>query len=451
MVYCLENISVRVPEIFTDDGRWIPQLHDVGWILSFVFTITASCLAFWLLWMHATYYHKPWEQRHIARIVLMLPVYSIISFLSYLYYPWAMVYNTVSSAYEAFALFSFFLLLRSYLDPGTQDLRHDLEHRKITYWAWPLSYRILKKRLHLHNMNGLTWYWIICFGISQYAVLRPLLAIASIILQHFHLYCGSTLSPLFGNFYIIILQSISVATAMYCLLAFYLELKEEPALKRNRPFFKLICIKLVILLIFWQSIALSLLTIARVIQDQDQYWSARDIGTGLNAFVTCAEMAFLSVLHIFAFSYKEYVPEDKCRTTARWDLIVDAFNPKDLSVEFWRSSKWVFRSGSRIAQDLVNYGDDSLMDQPKPPNSIVEPKVIKSEPSIVAQSRSYDIKAVENTDEREELNESSRLATREEGSEVKSRQTYSETPTVEARVLQTRSRLDVIPTETKLE
>lgn len=68
-----------------------------------------------------------------------------------------MAYNTISSAYEAFALFSFFLLLRTYLDPDVRGLKHDLRLRVITYWAWPLSYDFVKKFLRLSPMNGLTW------------------------------------------------------------------------------------------------------------------------------------------------------------------------------------------------------------------------------------------------------------------------------------------------------
>lgn len=165
--------------------------------------------------------------------------------MSYIYYPNAMAFNTISTAYEAFALSSFFLLLRTYLDPDVRGLKHDLKLRTITYWAFPLNSEFIKRKLHLSPMNGLAWYWSMCFGILQYSILRPTCAVIAIIVDRFHLYCETTLSPLFANFYIAILQSISVGVAMYCVVAFYLELKEEPALKRNKPLMKLTCIKLV--------------------------------------------------------------------------------------------------------------------------------------------------------------------------------------------------------------
>lgn len=287
----------------------------------------------------------------------MLPVYSIISLMSYIYYPQAMIYNTISTAYEAFALCSFFLLLRTYLDPDVRGLKHDLKSRTITYWAWPLSYNVVKRWCRLSPMNGLTWYWCMCFGISQYAILRPLCAILAIILEHFNVYCEITLSPAFGNFYIAVLQSISVGVAMYCVIAFYLELKEEPAIKNKRPLMKLTCIKLVIFLVFWQGILLQLLAIAGAIKDQNDHWSARDIQTGLNALMTCIEMAIFAVLHISAFTYRDYIPEDHTKTTHRWQLIVDAFNFVDFIKEFWRACRWV--SVGRKHPDLDNLEYDA--------------------------------------------------------------------------------------------
>lgn len=350
MTRCPATTSIRVQELYID-GKWSLTIHDIGWLVAAFFASFASGVAIWLMWMHATYYHKPWEQRHIARILLMLPVYSVISVLSYVFYPWAMAYNTISSAYESVALCSFFLLLRTYLDPDVRGLKHDLRLRVITYWAWPLSYGFVKRWLHLTPMNGLTWYYAISFGISQYVILRPTLAVISILLEHLDVFCETSLSPVYGNFYIFVVQSVSVAVAMYCVVAFYLELKEEPALKKNKPLMKLTCIKLVIFMIFWQSIVLQLLTVAGIIKDRNEHWSARDIQTGLNALATCVEMAIFAVMHISAFTYKDYVPADKSKTCHRWRLIVDAFNVFDFVREFIQACKWVFHGRRRFDPD----------------------------------------------------------------------------------------------------
>lgn len=53
-------------------------------------------------------------------------------------------------------------------------------------------------------------------------------------------------------------------------------------------------------------------------------------------------MAIFAVLHVGAFTYKDYVPDDKSKTTRRWKLVVDAFNFFDFIREFWKACKWLF-------------------------------------------------------------------------------------------------------------
>lgn len=55
-------------------------------------------------------------------------------------------------------------------------------------------------------------------------------------------------------------EGVSVALAMYALIQFYFQTKEE--LKEKRPFMKLLCIKLVIFFCFWQTVSYSPLDLA---------------------------------------------------------------------------------------------------------------------------------------------------------------------------------------------
>lgn len=51
----------------------------------------------------------------------------------------------------------------------------------------------------------------------------------------------------------IIFESISVSVAMYCLIQFYYQIKDD--IKEHKPFMKILSIKLVIFLSFWQSVS----------------------------------------------------------------------------------------------------------------------------------------------------------------------------------------------------
>jgi hypothetical protein len=58
--------------------------------------------------MHASHYTKPYEQRHIIRILFMIPVYAAASFLGFWFYWHAIYFQVISDCYEAFAIASFF-------------------------------------------------------------------------------------------------------------------------------------------------------------------------------------------------------------------------------------------------------------------------------------------------------------------------------------------------------
>lgn len=51
---------------------------------------------------------------------------------------------------------------------------------------------------------------------------------------------------------VIVFESVSVTIAMYCLIQFYYQIKED--ISEHRPFMKILSIKLVIFLSFWQSV-----------------------------------------------------------------------------------------------------------------------------------------------------------------------------------------------------
>lgn len=65
-------------------------------------------------------------------------------------------------------------------------------------------------------------------------------------------YCEDSLHPAFAHVWVMLANVVAVTIAMYCLIAFYLNLKAN--LAPNKPFFKLLCIKLVIFFSFWQMV-----------------------------------------------------------------------------------------------------------------------------------------------------------------------------------------------------
>lgn len=127
--------------IITEDPIWHDYtFHRIGLWIAAIFTVIAILVSVLLIFMHATHYLKPWEQKHIIRILFMVPVYAAVSFLSYYYYNHSVYFEVIRDCYEAFAIASFFSLLCAYIAP-------DLHQQKVYFrtitprkWVWPMKY-----------------------------------------------------------------------------------------------------------------------------------------------------------------------------------------------------------------------------------------------------------------------------------------------------------------------
>jgi hypothetical protein len=149
---------------------------------------------------------------------------------------------------------------------------------------------------------------------------------------------------------------------MYCLIQFYIQLRFD--LAHHRPFLKVLAIKLVIFLSFWQSFLISILTSSTLsIVRPTSKISYPDLKVGIPSLLLCIEMMIFAFLHLFAFPYSPY---SKGAAPAKFPIsspsinsgmegpgpnqggflgikaFVDAMNPWDLVKAFARGMKWLF-------------------------------------------------------------------------------------------------------------
>lgn len=147
---------------------------------------------------------------------------------------------------------------------------------------------------------------------------------------------------------------------MYCLIQFYIQLRVD--LAAHRPFLKVLAIKLVIFLSFWQSFVISILTSSTLkIVEPTSHIAYPDLKIGIPSLLLCIEMAIFSVLHLFAFPYSPY-SKGVGSELAKYPLsptsganalgpkqggflgvkaIVDAMNPWDIVKGFARGMRWL--------------------------------------------------------------------------------------------------------------
>ena len=105
----------------------------------------------------------------IIRILFMVPIYAVVSFLSYSYYIHAIYFDVLMNCYEAFAIASFFALLCHYIAPDLHSQKDYFRALQPRSWVWPLTW--IKKccgggeRGCLRTpRSGLTWFNVSCLS-----------------------------------------------------------------------------------------------------------------------------------------------------------------------------------------------------------------------------------------------------------------------------------------------
>ncbi|KAH6560211.1 hypothetical protein BASA60_000411 [Batrachochytrium salamandrivorans] len=101
--------------------------------------LIASVLSFYSMFLHLKNYRRPDLQRLIIRILWMVPVYAVASFVS-LSSKYASYYiDTIRDVYEAFVIYSFFTFLINYLG-GERALLSLLQERLRIHHLWPFHH-----------------------------------------------------------------------------------------------------------------------------------------------------------------------------------------------------------------------------------------------------------------------------------------------------------------------
>nr|POF05928.1 transmembrane protein 184 like [Quercus suber] len=285
----------------------------------------------------------------------MIPIYSAVSFLSYLFYQHAVYFEVLRDCYEAFAIASFFTLLCHYVAPNLHDQKEYFRGMTPLNWFWGV-FGAQKCTGGEHKgpfrrpRSGLTWFNIVWIGVFQYCCIRVLFTIVSVVSEYFDRYCEASLSPVFAHIWVLVFECISVTVAMFCLVQFYLQLRND--LAEHRPFLKVLAIKLIVI---------SLVSSSNGPLQPSEKIAFSDIKVGIPSVLLCIEMAIFAVMHLFAFPWKEYrIKHNSNMLTAPGSgysgespahyqggflgiyAFMDAFNPWDIVKASARGFRWLF-------------------------------------------------------------------------------------------------------------
>lgn len=152
------------------------------------------------------------------------------------------------------------------------------------------------------------------------------------------------------------------------LIVFYDLTKSE--LKGRRPLAKFLCIKLIVMVTWYQSFVFSLLQTHGVIK-ATEYWTGTNIADGLDALATSVEMVLFAIFMWWAYPVSEYLnkepnkdasypkaeegtsvdltpmsDDEKARRakgkTSIWRPLWDSINFSDFAREIWSSLSFFF-------------------------------------------------------------------------------------------------------------
>lgn len=259
-------------------------------IVAFPCTVGAMALAMSHIYRHLLNYTEPVFQRYIVRIIFMVPVFALMSFLSLIMNKSSIYFNSIREVYEAWVIYNFLSLCLAWVGgPGAVVLSLSGRILKPS-WALmtccfppiPLDGRFIRRSKQ---------------GALQFVILKPILVVITFILYSKGKYEDGNFSANSSYLYITIIYTASYTIAIYALALFYVACRD--LLRPYNPVPKFILIKSVVFLTYWQGVLVFLVAKSGFIKNAEE-------AADFQNFVLCVEMLAAAVGHLYAFPYKEY-------------------------------------------------------------------------------------------------------------------------------------------------
>jgi len=268
-------------------------------VISTVFLVLTLPISIYSVASHLVNFNQPELQRPICRVLLMVPVYSLTSFLSLQFTQFSLYFDTLREWYEAYALYNFMALVLRFL-LRNYDLRYVLEYKPHQPHIFPFCCLV-------PFPAGLPFIASCKSGVVQYCFVRTLTTLVALVTQLTDRYHEGEFDFRFAYLYLVVVNNISQVWAMYCLILLYYTMRVE--LRPLSPMLKFAAIKILVFLTFWQSVLLALLVWTKVLTPNDAWaWKTpRELSNGLQAFVIIIEMFALSLMHHHAFPVAPFI------------------------------------------------------------------------------------------------------------------------------------------------
>lgn len=302
--------------------------HYVGWTISGVFVLLTIPVTVYQIALHLNYYNEPELQRHVVRIILMVPIYAMVSWLSLRWLSCRRWLEPLRECYEAVVLYSFYCYLISYLRLHTGSYDEWVAQLPPQHPQRPLNNR-LGRMIGVKTIErGEDFMHAMRQGVLAYVFVRPCLALIQVACMITHNWGEGQFTLRTGWLWCNLTNNITQFWALYSLVAMYHATHHE--LTDIQPLRKFIIIKMVVFFSFWQGFVLSILGWFRLIgRDNWTTYQTKTLAHGIQDVIICMECLPAALVFAWAFPARDYMAPGQ-RASTMFHNVVDMFDIRDL-------------------------------------------------------------------------------------------------------------------------
>jgi len=358
-------VKVNVDKyVRTTQDQFSMENHFMVWQLAGTFTVLACLISMWHMTAHLRSFKRPFVQRKVLAILWMSPIYGVTSWFSLVFPKFEGYLSILKDFYEAYVIYQFLSFLISVVGGGDREIVVEVLSKNTEHLDPPVRIFGWFRKEHEFEtpkeMAKAVLFQCQVFAM-QFVLFKPLTSISLFACNSFGYYgeFGATSSSDYRSpqFWLNIVQNVSIFLAFTGLLKFYHALEHE--ISWCRPFPKFLCIKGIVFMTFWQGLVISFLAKTTKVGsspsdgDTSEGGNASDLwGLQAQNFMICLEMLLFSIAHFYCFPVDEWQPNhDRNRKVVRDKMAFGDF-VKDLKLIIGGDDK------AKLEKLTTNKGND---------------------------------------------------------------------------------------------
>jgi hypothetical protein len=325
--FTLLSMSVAIP-VVTYTALSKRELDIAAFDSAGVMVAGTVILSVRLVYLHFTHWYMPNVQKYVVRILWMVPLYAVQSWLSLRFRDARIYIDTVRDLYEAYVISSFLYYLIELLG-GQEALARTLRAKARDD---PQAAAHLGDHGFLLNRVLEPWelgveFMLQCkHGVLQYVVVKTIASVLTFVFQSMGVYGEGQFKWNVAFPYLAFFLNISVMYALYCLVKLFHAVNDDLRHPIDwHPLGKFLCVKGVVFFTWWQGVVIFYLQAHGIIDDIGS-WTGEEVANGLIDYCICIEMVAFAIAHAYTFTYTEYLPSTIQQAMSEYEQLLDNDN-----------------------------------------------------------------------------------------------------------------------------